>query len=464
MVLAQDFGTRGDGSTDDTIALEHAIANNDGVVELQSGKYLISKTIEIRLEKIGPIQLRGNGGRVTIINKGSGPAFRFLGTHQKTAAPADFSPSVWLHERNPVCQNFEIVGASPEADGLEFVGVMQPTVLQMSLRQLRHAVRLHQRCRNFLLHACHIYENRGIGVFLDEVNLHQAIIGDSHISYCRLGGIRIENSEIRNLQITGNDIEYNNVNGLKHLNLTDEPTADIFIRCGEKGSIREGTIASNTIQATASAQGANIRFIGNPQVGHKIGMFAISGNLIGSQTTNIHLSDVQGVTISGNHIYSGHHRNIWLERSRSIVIGNNVLGHNPDYEPNQLATGVRLERCQNSILNGNIIEDAAAGKHTVPAALPQEREALVELVACQRINVTGNQILDGTPNGLLCDEVSDVLVEGNSIGDSRSEPLMKNAILWRGPGNNNAVKSCHLVGDVPRKFTFPKECEVEVAD
>ena len=36
------------------------------------------------------------------------------------------------------------------------------------------------------------------------------IIAGSHISYCRLGGVRIQGGEIRNLQITGNDIEYNN--------------------------------------------------------------------------------------------------------------------------------------------------------------------------------------------------------------------------------------------------------------
>ena len=48
-----------------------------------------------------------------------------------------------------------------------------------------------------------------IGVYFDGVNLHQAIIAGCHISYCKHAGIKVERSEVRNLQITGCDIEYN---------------------------------------------------------------------------------------------------------------------------------------------------------------------------------------------------------------------------------------------------------------
>ena len=52
----------------------------------------------------------------------------------------------------------------------------------------------------------------------------QINVASSHISYNRLGGIRLERSEVRNLQITGNDIEYNNHKS--HL-AKPEPTAEI---------------------------------------------------------------------------------------------------------------------------------------------------------------------------------------------------------------------------------------------
>ena len=56
-------------------------------------------------------------------------------------------------------------------------------------------------------------------------------------------------------------------------------------------------------------------------------MWTISGNLIGSQAINIHLTSALGFSISGNYIYSGHERNIVIEASRSIVLGDNTLGH-----------------------------------------------------------------------------------------------------------------------------------------
>ena len=115
----------------------------------------------------------------------------------------------------------------------------------------RHGIHLVERNRNVLISHCHIYFNRGVGVYLDGVNLHQINIASSHISYNRQGGIRLERSEVRNLQITGNDIEYNNFRAHK---TEPEPTAEIYIDTTAEGaSVNEVTIASNTIQATDSA-------------------------------------------------------------------------------------------------------------------------------------------------------------------------------------------------------------------
>ena len=110
----------------------------------------------------------------------------------------------------PMISQLEIVGQHAEADGVQIEGVMQPVITGVLLRKLRHGIRITGRARNVLISHCHVYHNLGVGIYLDGVNLHQTIISASHISYCRLGGIRIERSEIRNLQITGNDIEYNN--------------------------------------------------------------------------------------------------------------------------------------------------------------------------------------------------------------------------------------------------------------
>src|SRR5437763_1704098 len=85
--------------------------------------------------------------------------------------------------------------------------------------------------------------------------------------------LQVVGSEIRNLQICSNDIEYN-------YDLQAETSADVLLDCRE-GTVREGTIVGNTIQAVQSPGGANVRFLGagrdNPNA---VGLFAVSGNLI----------------------------------------------------------------------------------------------------------------------------------------------------------------------------------------
>ncbi|MFM7162429.1 MAG: glycosyl hydrolase family 28-related protein, partial [Planctomycetaceae bacterium] len=210
MANVRDFGAAGDGLQDDTDALRHAIDAGDGVLELPRGDYLISRPLEIHLAQVGRFALHGSGGTARLLMTGPGPAVWLRGTHDRSADPASFQPTVWQDQRLPTVSNLEIVGRHPEADGVRLEGVMQPTLSQLLIRQVRHGIHVTGRARNLLIGQCHIYHNTGVGVFLERVNLHQAIVTGSHISYCRLGGLRIIDSEIRNLQITGNDIEYNN--------------------------------------------------------------------------------------------------------------------------------------------------------------------------------------------------------------------------------------------------------------
>lgn len=445
----RDFGAVGDGVSDDTEAIQHAIDDGNGHLEFPRGEYRISKTLLVDLEKRSRTSIGGAGGTAKIVMYGAGPAILLRATHAKTADPGGFRPDEWQHERMPTIDGIEIEGRHSEADGIQIVGVMQPTLTRVLIRQVRTAVHVTDRARNVVINGCHFYHNTGVGIHLDKVNLHQTIIADSHISYCRRGGIRIEDSEIRNLQITGNDIEYNTYRVFAKefpLEAEAEPTAEVYIDV-VNGTIREGTISSNTIQARNSSNGSNIRLIGNgPEGDFRAGMWAITGNLIGSQKNNIHLTGARGMTISGNYIYSGHHRNLLVEKSRNIVVGPNTFGHNPDYKDKELATGIRFEDSENCVLNGLLIQDAQAGKHTVANAVPIDREALVELVRCRRVNVTGCQILDGSPIGLLIDDCEDTLVSSCSIIDQRDTPMMQTGVEWRGTQSGNMFVQNRVAG------------------
>lgn len=444
MSNVRDFGAKGDGRTDDTTAIQHALNDGDGLVEFPRGEYRVSRTLVVDLARHGRRALAGSGGTAKLQMDGPGPAILLQGTHAKSADPLGFRPEEWQNERMPTVSGLEIEGRHDEADGIRIVGVMQPTLLGVLIREVRTAVHVTERARNLLIDHCHIYHNTGVGVHLDRVNLHQANITGNHISYCRLGGVRIEGSEIRNLQITGNDIEYNNNRSHSVPDADAVPTAEVYIDV-QQGSVREGTIASNTLQATYSPGGANIRFIGRSrEENHKAGMWTITGNLIGSQDVNVHLTSARGVTLTGNYIYSGHRRNLLVEGSRNIVLGANCFGHNPDYGRNELCTGVRFEESVDCVISGVLIQDCEEGQHTVPGAVPLEREALLELVRCRRVNVSGTQVIDGTPCGIFLDGCQDTLPTGCTVLDSRESKRMKAAIRWIGEGAGNMIATSRI--------------------
>jgi hypothetical protein len=428
----RDFGAAGDGRTDDTEAVEHALEQGDGVLYFPPGEYLLSRTVAVKLPDTGRFGMHGAAGVSKIMMAGAGPAFHIIGTHDKTADPTGFKPEIWSRERMPTVLNLEIEGRHRQASGFLIEGTMQPTFEGVLLRELYHGIHVRGRARNVLISHCHIYNNRGIGVFFEKLNLHQAIIVGSHISYCRAGGIKIVASEIRNLQITGNDIEYN-------FDLDAEASADIWIDSSADGSsVREGTIVSNTIQAKYSPGGANVRMIGyNAEQNHKAGMFTISDNLIGSQEINVHLVACRGVVVSGNVIYSGHQRNLQVDGSRNIVVGPNSFDHNPDYGERELCTGVRLADSTDCTLTGVILHDCQAGQHTVANVKPIERQGLLEIVRCQRINVSGCQVLDGQPYGIYLEDTNRVSLTCCQIFETRDEAKSRAAIRWTGQGRGN---------------------------
>lgn len=404
------FGARGDGQTDDTAAIRRAVGDSNGLVRFPRGRFRISETIEIRLAETGPISLSGDAGTATVVMTGPGPAFRFLGSHQGTSDPDTVRDEVWSQQRMPQVEDLEIVGDHPEADGLEFLGTLQPVVRGVLIRRVRHAIVLRQRNRNFILDASHLYDCSGSGLLLDRVDLHQAIVQGSHISFCRQGGIRIVGSAIRNLQITGNDIEYN-------YDQQAEQSADIWIDSRE-GSVREGTIASNTIQAVPTPGGSNIRWIGTPGTPDKVGLWSITGNHISNQTANIHITDGRGFTIAGNSFIRGLDRNILLEDCRNVVLSANSIDNNPDYGESA-GNGISIRRSRGVIVSAVQIE--AAG----PA---EGRHGTIEILDSNAVTLTGCQLFEPAPDGIHVARSRNVQIEQCLIQQDVTPPRMAAAI------------------------------------
>ena len=384
MPSVRDFGAKGDGKTDDTRALLHAVQRAAGELVFPPGDYVLTKPLRVLLGAGGRLALRGEGGTARLLMRGAGPALWLVGSHRKTAMPAHVADKVWAGERMPTVQGLEILGGHVEADGLRLDGTMQATLTGLLVRRCRHGIHLTGSNRNVIVSDCHVYDNSGVGVFLDRVNLHQINIHGNHISYCKRGGLVVAASEVRNIQIAGNDIEYN-------FDAKATESADVLFDC-RKGTVREGTLVGNTIQAQRSPGGANVRLVGagkdNPAA---VGLLAISGNLIGSQETVLHFQSCRGVVVSGNSIYSGFRHSLRAEDAEHLVVSGNSIDHNPEYRGKSTDQLV-LTRCRNVNLTGLVMQHTRDAEEAV--------ESSIVLDQCHNVNATGCQVLGARTRGI----------------------------------------------------------------
>jgi hypothetical protein len=197
------FGAVGDGKADDTAAIQKAVDAGGGVVRLPKGTYRITRPVVLELNKVGYASVCGDGV-ARIVMAGPGPALKFVGTHFKSADPPGFALEVWERQRMPLVDGLAIQGAYPEAVGIEANGTMQLTLTRLHIRGTLHCIHLVGSNRNIIISDCHLYENRGVGIFYDTVSLHQSNIVGCHISYNEGGGIVSRAGNVRNIQMAGN--------------------------------------------------------------------------------------------------------------------------------------------------------------------------------------------------------------------------------------------------------------------
>lgn len=393
------FGAVGDGKTDDTEAIQRAIDSGIGAVRLPAGVYRISRPLVIDLDRIGPVCVAGEG-TARIVMAGPGPGLKLIGTHQGTASPDTVRPNVWLRQRMPLVDGLEILGAHEQAVGIQATGTMQLTVTRVNIRETLHAIHLTQRNRNVIVSDCHLYKNRGVGLYLDDVNLHQINVTGSHVSYNAGGGIVARGGNVRNLQLTGCDIEGN-------MSARGPATANVLIDCtGGSAGTAEVAISGCTIQHTHNASGsANIRFLGRDRGGRTWGHLTIANNVLSDVQINVDVRHARGVILLGNTFWKGVQQNLRIMDSSNVLIGPNLMDRNPNYQqPEPANEGVLLRRCGDVTIHGlhvSGVRRAAAG---------------LVLEDCRRINVTGCTVLDCENAGILLSNVSggrlsDCLVE-----------------------------------------------------
>lgn len=409
------FGAKGDGETDDTAAVQKAI-DQHGWVTFPKGTYKLTRTVTIDLTKTGFASITGDG-TARIVMTGTGPAFHFVGNHGGTAAPSSVKADIWERQRTPMISGLEIVGAHGEADGIEATGTMQMTVHRAVIRKCRHAIHLTDRNRNILISDCHFYDNRGIGIFYDNVNLHQSNIIGSHISYNAGGGIVSRGGNVRNVHVGTCDIEGNHT-------IDGPPSANIELN-STGGSIGEVAITGCTLQHTSKAPGsANIRILGagdDPSLERRVGRpttregnVTITGNVFSDVRVNIEMREARGVTITGNTFWEGFEHDLIAEGCEHLVVSGNNFDRNPRYAVNGFENaennGLLFRNCADSAITGNVISGV------------WRQRAAVDVENGSRLLIANNSILDSDGIGLRLENVSRSMVSGNLIRDDREEP------------------------------------------
>ncbi|TWT72896.1 right-handed parallel beta-helix repeat-containing protein [Allorhodopirellula solitaria] len=433
----RDFGAIGDGVADETDAIQRAVDSRIGSVRFPKGKYRITKTIVVDLDLVGPTSLVGDG-TPQVIMEGAGPAFRLVGTHSGTAAPHTVKDNVWENQRTPMIDGIEIVGAHDLACGIEADGTMQLTITRVVVRKAWHGIHLVNRNRNVVLSDCHLYENRGAGVFYDNVNLHQSNIVGCHISYNEQGGVVIRGGDVRNVHIGTCDIE-GNMGGKE-----SQPAANVLL-VSEEGSIGEVAIVGCTIQHTHGApDSANIRIDAHSKLREftperRHGNITIANNILSDVQYNVDIKNARGVTITGNTIWKGYTANVRVANSRSIVMSDNVFDRNPRYSYGDGAAAkqaIIFDQCNGCTINANHIDGAVGGDGDGGAALVIRNS--------HRFNVTDCTIVDCGSCGILLDDVSRSRVSDCLI-DHRDDAADQSVSIRARGGQGNQI-SDNLLG------------------
>lgn len=419
---------------DATQRLQERIKANEGnLLFSEAGVVRITQPLVFDLAEMGSVAVRGSKG-VTLVMDGPGPAIRIVGTHEGTASPQSFQPATW-NERMPIISGIEILGNHPQADGIELIRTVGAIIHQTSIRWCRHAIRLVDRNRNVLISDVHLYENEGIGIYLDDVNLHQINVSNSHISYNRQGGIVVRDGNVRNLHVAGCDIE-----GNMPADETPTKTANVLLDVSGSAqdrsrSIAEIAITGNTIQHAANYSGSeertvapggtNIRITGKPV--YPINSVTISGNVLSDTTTNVDIEHAHDITIIGNTFFAPKPANLRVRRSQRVIVNANtfnprqfdrpgiivfdestdcVISDSTLHKFNTPDGALILKQCSGMILSGLQFSDCASG---------------IVLRNTRNTTITGCRITrtaKGAPDLDIDASNRDILLSGNAMEGS----------------------------------------------
>ena len=161
MTNVRDFGARGDGQTDDTAAIRHAVQQGDGHLVFPRGDYLISRPLHIAAaSSTAASPSTAPAARPASSWPAPGPALHLVGT-PRPLRPARALRRAGLaegtHAHGPRPGDRRPARRRPTASASK--ASCSRRLQRLLIRRCRHGIHLANRDRNVLISDCHIYDN-----------------------------------------------------------------------------------------------------------------------------------------------------------------------------------------------------------------------------------------------------------------------------------------------------------------
>ena len=404
----------GDGVTDDTAALKTDILMNSGVISFDPNKiYLITDTLEIDVARYH--RLNGNGARFVSASPDK-PCFRLKGSMVSGhSASPDSNKSYARQQYGFVFDHTVIYGQTVGVGvGVEVTGCLAPTLTNNNILFLDKGVVFKNTNRDVNLIGNRIWVNKTYGIeFHDSANIHQINIVSNIITYNTVN-IIIDNADIYNIQITGNDIETAS-SGF----LNTSGGANIIINA-QTGLTEDVTIVGNTMEDHWVSDGMIVL---NGAHTNSIASVCIDGNSFGnSRDVEIKMGGCSGVYVGGQfkHSYgatveaTGHIDGLTMnvqskktgtkgglfkcanasaDLSNVTISGCNLSG------TSRRAIDIVANKLTNFIINGNGLKDLGQQQASIKIAvdtvegLRVDMNNISENVYSKAIEITANTVL-----------------------------------------------------------------------
>lgn len=341
--LAQAIGLRyegfvhsgiGDGETDDTDILKAEILMSSGVISFDPNKtYLVSDTLEIDAARYH--RLNGNGARFISASPDK-PCFRLKGSMSAGQSASPDSNNRYARQQYGFVFDHAVIYGKDVGVGIgiEVSGCLAPSFTNNNIFFLDKGMVFKNVNRDVNLIGNRIWVNKTYGIeFHDSANIHQINIVSNIITYNKVN-IIIDNADIYNIQITGNDIET-----ATSSYLGTSGGANIVINA-QAGLTEDVTIVGNTIEDHWVSDGMIVLNGANTS---SIASVCIDGNSFGnSNDSEIKMGGCSGVYVGGQFKHSN---------GATIEVTGSVDGLVMNVQSKKSGTKGGLFKCANASAN-----------------------------------------------------------------------------------------------------------------